>query len=75
MVVEAAGCRPAAAGIEGGSEEGDGGQDPVAPEADPAPRTVDLVRDDLAAVAALRSPRRRHRRQRHDDDGGNGGGG
>lgn len=75
MVVEAAGCRPAAAGMEGSGEEGDGGQDPVTSGADPAPWTVDLVRGDLAAVVALRSPRRRRRRQRRDDDGGNGGGG
>ncbi|EAZ23989.1 hypothetical protein OsJ_07713 [Oryza sativa Japonica Group] len=76
MVVEAAECRPAAAGMEmaagmeGGGEEGDGGQDPVAPEADPAPRRADLVRGDLAAVLALRSLRRR--RQGRDGDGGNG---
>uniref|UniRef100_A0A0D9YC17 DUF834 domain-containing protein n=1 Tax=Oryza glumipatula TaxID=40148 RepID=A0A0D9YC17_9ORYZ len=61
--------------MEGGGEDGDGGQDLVTTEADPAPWRTDLVRGELAAVATLRSSQRRCRRQRRRAHGDGGGGG
>ncbi|EAZ12794.1 hypothetical protein OsJ_02711 [Oryza sativa Japonica Group] len=61
--------------MEGGGKDGDGGQDLVTTEADPAPWRTDLVWGELAAVAALRSSQRRCQRQRRRAHGDGGGGG
>uniref|UniRef100_A0A0D3ERI8 DUF834 domain-containing protein n=1 Tax=Oryza barthii TaxID=65489 RepID=A0A0D3ERI8_9ORYZ len=61
--------------MEGGGEDGDGVQDLVTTEADPAPWRTDLVWGELAAVAALRSSQRRCQRQRRRAHGDGGGGG